>query len=57
MFRLPRPLARLLRSCVRTLAFIVLCLGALGPGAPPPPPAPRRQQEVQVAGERDEDPD
>jgi hypothetical protein len=56
MSQLLRALARGLRVFGRIVRMVVLCLGALGPGAPPPPPAPRRQQEVQIAGEPDDEP-
>jgi hypothetical protein len=53
---------RLRRACRRVLArtlwilrLLVMCLAAMGPGAPPPPPSPRRQAEVQTAGDEEED--
>lgn len=52
-----RSVRRVVSRLGRILRLIVLCLGALGPGAPPPPPAPRRQVEVLLVSEQDEDDD
>ncbi|HKU41019.1 MAG TPA: hypothetical protein VJR89_22810 [Polyangiales bacterium] len=50
-----RALRRTLRLLGRILRITVLCLAALGPGAPPPPPTPRRDPEAQVDGSDDDE--
>jgi hypothetical protein len=47
---------RALRLLGRGLRLLVICLGALGPGAPPPPPPPPpKTEQRQESGDLDDD--